>query len=92
MKLLAVLASDCVECILFDADAVPLTEPLRFLRADPWYRSLGVRLFRDVVPVGSFTPLDLFEYLGLDRARFGRLLGGQETDSSCVMLDKRVGT
>ena len=49
-----------------------------------------MRLFRDVVPLGTFTPTDLFDYLGLDRARFGRLLGGQETDSSAVMLNKRV--
>ena len=47
-------------------------------------------MFRDVVPLGTFTPTDLFDYLGLDRARFGRLLGGQETDSSAVMLNKRV--
>ena len=70
--------------------AVPLAEPVGLIRRDPWYASLGIRLFRDVVPLGTFTPPELFEYLGLDPARFGRLLGGQETDSSCVMLDKRV--
>ena len=30
----------------------------------------------------------IFKYLGVDRSRYAWLLGGQETDASCVILDK----
>ena len=50
---------------------------------------MGFRIFRDVVPRGTFTPPPVFDYLRIDRQRAASLLGEQEADSSCVLLDKR---
>ena len=52
----AALQSKFRSQILYDADSIPLSEPVSLARHDPWLRGMGIRLFRDVVPVGTFTP------------------------------------
>lgn len=88
IKVAATLASGFREVVVFDCDSIPLMDPAHLLLHDPWYTRMRIRVFRDVEPVGTTTPEPVFEYLGVLQDHYSAMLGGQEVDASCVVVDK----
>eukprot|EP01047_Picozoa_sp_COSAG01_P066411 COSAG01_NODE_9162_length_2532_cov_2.386354_3_plen_395_part_00 len=94
IKPLAVLCASFERVLLLDADAVPFQAPEAFFGLlGHSGRGGGLTLFRDHVPCLTSVNLWLLRQLGLTEpqsASFCVLSGGQEIDSSAVVVDTRV--
>ena len=94
VKPLAALVSSFEQVLVLDADALPLQHPARFfehpvLRPPAGGGSTGgMLLFRDHVHCLTSVSAWLLTQLGLAPEAFCKAAGGQEIDSSAVVVDK----